>query len=996
MHPIHQLIKLPALEHIINRFPLIITPETLVVDVIALMSQTLGSNCSLPSLKASSLQASNLNQIDHERKSCALVVDGLRLVGIFTERDVVKLAASCMNLSSVTVGEVMTQPVISLNLSQNIHTLTALSILRQHNIRHLPILDDKEQLLGIITPGSIRQVLQPTNLLKIRDVSEVLTTQVVHTLGSTSLLELAQIMTERQVSCVVIVEEDDAPYHPIGIITERDIVQFKVLELDLAHTKAGVVMSTPLFCLHPKDSLWFAHQKMLQYYVRRLVVTADSGELLGIVTQSSFLEFLNPIEISGLVMTLQQQVEEQTAELQQVNQELQQEISKRQQIETALRQSYDELERRVKERTAEITQANLLLQQEISERRIAESALHNIKAALESAVEGISQLDSQGLYLSVNSSYANIVGYKPEEMIGMEWQKTIHPDDELKMLGAYQQMLAIGKVEVEARGIRKDGSSFYKQLVMVKAYNQEQQFIGHYCFCKDISERKLAEAKIREQAALLDVATNAILVRGLDSNIFYWNKGAERLYGWSSEEVIGKNANRILYKNAEQLPSEALFNVVEFNSWQGELNKVTKDGKNIIVDSHWTLVRDEAGEPKFILTVDADITDKKQIETQFLRTQRLQSLGTLASGIAHDFNNILTPILAIAQLLPLKLPNADEQTHLLVKMLEESTKRGADLVKQILSFARGAEGKRTVMQIRHLIKEVADITKSTFPKSIEINTILSTKDLWVICADATQLHQVLMNLCVNARDAMPNGGTLTIKAENRYIDEAYARMNEEGGTSTYVVITIADTGVGIPEEIQEQIFDPFFTTKEVGRGTGLGLSTVLGIIKNHNGFVKVYSELGKGTQFKIYLPAVAGKEIAFTEDVKLPKGNGETILVVDDDSAVREIIQASLDNYNYNTLSAADGVEAIAFYAQNKKLISVVLIDIMMPSMDGLTAIRTLKKINPQVRIIATSGLISNKNLVAAANIGVDNFLSKPYSIKELLDAVSDVLKHKM
>jgi PAS domain S-box-containing protein len=989
MHSIHQLIKLPALEHIINRFPLIVTPGTLVVNAITLMSQTLGSNCSLPSL-----EISNLSQFDRDRRSCVLVVDGSHLVGIFTERDVVKLAASCMDLSSVTVAEVMTRQVISLKLSQNIHTLTALSLLRQYHIRHLPVLDEREQLMGIITPNTIRQVLQPTNLLKIRDVSEVITTQVAHAPPSASLLELAQIMAERQLSCVVIVKEDHTPYCPIGIITERDIVQFKVLELDLAQTEAGMMMSTPLFCLHPKDSLWTAHQEMLRHYVRRLVVTGDSGELLGIVTQSSFLELLDPIEISGMVMTLQQQVEEQTTELQQVNQELQQEIRKRQQTEILLRQSYDELERRVKERTAEMTQANLLLQQEISERKIAESALHNIKAALESAVEGISQLDSQGRYITVNSAYASIVGYQQEEMIGMEWQKTVHPDDKPKMLEAYQHMLTNGKVEVEARGVRKDGSIFYKQLVMVNAYDQQQQFIGHYCFCKDISERKLAEAKIREQAALLDVATNAILVRGLeDGKIFYWNKGAERLYGWSSEEVIGKSVNRVLYKDDSLQPEEALFNVIKFNSWQGELHKVTKDGKNIIVDSHWTLVRDEVGEPKFILAVDADITEKKQIENQLLRTQRLESLGTLSSGIAHDFNNILTPILAIAQLLPLKLPNADEQTSLLMKMLEESTKRGANLVKQILSFARGAEGKRIVMQVRHLIKEVADIAKSTFPKSIEIKTTLATKDLWTVCADATQLHQVLMNLCVNARDAMPNGGTLTIEAENRYIDETYARMNLEAATSTYVVITIADTGVGIPPEIQERIFDPFFTTKEVGKGTGLGLSTVLGIVKNHGGFVKMYSELGTGTQFKIYLPAVAGKEIAFTEDVELPSGNGETILVVDDDSAVREIIQASLQNYNYKTLSAADGVEAIAYYAQNKKLVSVVLIDIMMPSMDGLTAIRTLKKINPQVKIIATSGLTSNRSLVAAADIGVDNFLPKPYSMKELLDTMSAILK---
>jgi two-component system, cell cycle sensor histidine kinase and response regulator CckA len=406
------------------------------------------------------------------------------------------------------------------------------------------------------------------------------------------------------------------------------------------------------------------------------------------------------------------------------------------------------------------------------------------------------------------------------------------------------------------------------------------------------------------------------------------------------------------------------------------------------------LVRDEAGQPKSILTVDTDITDKKQLEAQFFRVQRLESLGTIASGIAHDFNNILTPILAAAQLLPLRLTDIDDSSKLLLQILEDSSKRGAELVKQILSFARGGESNRTTLQLRHLLKEVVQFVKSTFPKSIEISIDIATPNLWTIWADATQLHQVLMNLVVNARDAMPLGGTLSLAASNLYIDETYAQMTLEAQVGSYVVITVADTGTGIHPEIIDRIFDPFFTTKEVGKGTGLGLSTALGIIKNHGGFVKVYSEVGKGTQFQVYLPAqgeTATQIVA--KDLAMLAGSGELILVVDDDSAVQMITKTSLEDYNYKTLIANDGIEAIAYYAKRKNEISAVLMDIQMPSMNGLIAIQTLKKLNPSIKIIATSGLVSNNQL--ASEIGVDTFLSKPYTINELLNILHEVLNTK-
>jgi CheY-like chemotaxis protein len=295
------------------------------------------------------------------------------------------------------------------------------------------------------------------------------------------------------------------------------------------------------------------------------------------------------------------------------------------------------------------------------------------------------------------------------------------------------------------------------------------------------------------------------------------------------------------------------------------------------------------------------------------------------------------------------------------------------------------------VQVRHLISEVKQIAKETFPKSIEVYTDISP-DLWTVSGDATQLHQVLMNLCLNARDALPDGGILSISGKNVFIDEHYVRLNIEAKVGSYIVITVSDTGTGISVESLDRIFEPFFTTKELGKGTGLGLSTVLGIIKSHGGFIKVYSEMGQGTEFKVYLPALEETQTLLVEDFKLPRGHGEVILVVDDEAAIRRITQTSLETYGYRVLTASDGIEAIALYAQHKKEISLVVIDMMMPNMDGLTTIRTLRKIKPQVKIIAVSGLASNDKLAQVATLGVKTFISKPYTTEELLNTINGVL----
>ncbi|MFN6478078.1 response regulator [Nostoc sp. DedQUE07] len=589
-------------------------------------------------------------------------------------------------------------------------------------------------------------------------------------------------------------------------------------------------------------------------------------------------------------------------------------------------------------------------------------------------------------------------GLTVEKILGKQDLDIVPIEDAQRLVAIKRGVLTTGIGTREEVSITIKDTTRYYDLTVEPLRNETQEIVGVTCASIDISERqaalrdrKLAQEKIREQAALLDVTTDAICVRDLNNQIIFWNKGAETLYGWQATEAWGKNASELLYDEPSPEIEAALLQAISKGKWQGELTKLTKMNKEVLVASRWTLVCDEQGKPKSILTVDTDITEKKHLEAQLFRAQRLESIGTLASGIAHDLNNILTPILAGAQLLPLKFPNADERTRHLLEILEINARRGADLVKQVLSFARGVEGKHITLQLKHIIVEIAKILKETFPKSIEISTNVP-QDLWMVSGDSTQLHQVLMNLCVNARDAMSNGGTLSISAENMLIDANYARMNLEAKEGPYIVITVSDTGVGIPKQMLDRIFEPFFTTKDVGQGTGLGLSTVLGIVKSHGGFVNVYSELASGTSFQVYLPAVGGMETISPENLPPQTGHGELILVVDDEAAIQEITTTSLEAYNYKILVANDGIEAIALYAQNRDRISAVLMDIMLPSLDGLIAIRTLQKINPQVKIIASSGLMSDKKLSAVAAIGVNTFLSKPYTVNELLLSLHKVL----
>ena len=391
------------------------------------------------------------------------------------------------------------------------------------------------------------------------------------------------------------------------------------------------------------------------------------------------------------------------------------------------------------------------------------------------------------------------------------------------------------------------------------------------------------------------------------------------------------------------------------------------------------------------MCIDTDKTEQKKLEKQVLRAQRLESVGLLAGGIAHDLNNVLTPVLMSVSLLRQMCP-APAAIRLL-DMLETSAKHGAGLIQQVLAFSRGADGEREPLEPRLVIRDVVRLLGETLPRSIEIEVDLPD-GLWLVQSNSTQLSQVLMNLGVNARDAMPEGGQLMIRSRNVIVDEVMAGANPGAKPGRHLVITVSDTGMGIPPEVRDRIFDPFFTTKATGKGTGLGLSTVLGIVKSHRGFLQMQSEVGRGTAFHLYFPAVASAEAAPERPASLApaRGNGETILVIDDEENVRAVTCEILKSFGYDVVAAASGGDALEIYRQREGRIHAVLTDMMMPEMQGPEVMSRLRELNPAIRIVAMSGMLDRELAETEETPGRFAFVQKPMASGTLVRAIQRVL----
>jgi PAS domain S-box-containing protein len=476
--------------------------------------------------------------------------------------------------------------------------------------------------------------------------------------------------------------------------------------------------------------------------------------------------------------------------------------------------------------------------------------------------------------------------------------------------------------------------------------------------------------------------------------VLFVSRAVERMWGLPAEKFYEDARNWLgaLHPDDQPHVQEAYDAILSGRSdrFEVEYRVVRPDGSIRWIAASGTPIRDAQGTIIQIGGVTRDITERKQLDSQRLRTQRLESIGTLAGGIAHDLNNSLTPILMVTALLRMQYPDSTE----MIDNVESSARRGADMVRQLLTFARGVEGERLLVETKHLFKEMEKIIKGTFPKNIDLRTSYPKK-FGVVLGDVTQLHQVLLNLCVNARDAMPDGGTLTLEVENVTIDEACAATLPESRPGRYVIWRISDTGIGIPPEIVERIFEPFFSTKGPERGTGLGLSTVSGIVKSHGGFIQVRSMPGEGSTFSVYLPVDGSITASASFTGKIPakfRGKGETVLVVDDEAAVRQAARAVLMSLNFQVLTAANGLEALVTVGEKKSELKVVITDLHMPGLDGISFVRVLKSIAPEARVLVASGRLEE----AAANelraLGVEAFLDKPFSQEKLEEALKILL----
>ena len=644
--------------------------------------------------------------------------------------------------------------------------------------------------------------------------------------------------------------------------------------------------------------------------------------------------------------------------------------------------------------------AVLVVLRDISERTRAAERLvrseNQVRNILNTAMDGIISMDSQQNIVLFNAAAEAIFGWSAEQVLGRQIDCLI-PDRFRSQHRDQVEQFGRGAVQNRRMGpqrtiaaLRASGEEF-----QIEASISKTSADGGTLFTvilRDVTEAVLYRRQIEQQSQVLDQVSDAVSVHDLQDRITYWNAAAQCLFGWSAEEILGKNAFEILYRGDPEILSVIRRETAAGRGWAGELTKVVRSGEMIIVEHRRTILRDSNGVITGYLCLDIDITDRKKRERVAHRSQRLESIGTLAEGIAHDLNNVLTPLLMGANLLASGRVSANHQG--LLETMVASAHRGADLVKQLLSFAGGIQGQRSPVRMDKLIAEVHGLLEHTFPKSIQIQTRAEGSSPPVV-GDATELTQVLMNLCINARDAMPDGGTLAIEASSILLNGGASQMHPDAHAGTYIFVKVADTGCGMSPTVLDRIFDPFFTTKELGKGTGLGLATTQGIVKSHGGFIIVYSEPGRGSTFSIYLPAslTSTTTDSVTTTPTSGSGHGRTVLIVDDEAFILMLASITLTSAGYRVFTASDGSAAITLFEQHHHEISAVLLDIMMPGLDGLQTLDELRKIDPHVIVIACSGLRTAQREADALEHGAKAFLPKPYSDDHVLRTLAVLLK---
>ena len=892
-------LTLLELQSAIIRDPLVLSADATVMDAIALMSSG-RSQCD-----AENHSDNHQQQFQQDaRSSCVLVLEDEKLIGVITERDVVRLSAQQQNLNRLLVHEVMAHPVVTMRESDLTDLFLAVNLLQQYRIRHLPLLDDRDLLVGMVTHESLRQISRPIDLMRLRLVSEVMTPDVVCAASDRSMLAIAQMMAEQKISSVMIVETcitDTSLQIPVGIVTERDVVQFQALGLNLETCMAHTVMSTPIFAVKPEDNLLTVQQIMEQRLIRRLAVTGEFGELLGIVTQTSLLQALNPTEIYNLAKVLEAKVEQLESEK-----------------ATLLKHRNIELERQVHERTTFLLEA--------------EKALQKINQSLELTVQ----------------------------------ERT-------------QELWQVNKL----------------------------------------------------QRAILDGTDYAIISTDLNGIIQTFNAGAEKMLGYSTEEVIGKITPEIFFDHQELIDrTSSISGAVEQNNWrlgtlmslanQGILNlsqewtNIRKDGSRFPAEISVTVLTDDDGKTIGFLSVRKDISDRKQSETKLqLANQELMRATRLKdeflANMSHELRTPLNSILGMNEALQDKIFGSINEGQLkALQTIENSSRHLLTLINDILDVAKIESGQVTLelkaTDIDSLCKSsIAFIKQQALTKRIQLIDRIP-KNLPEIMLDETRIRQVLINLLNNAVKFTLEGGTITLEVSQVQLESSTTNLTP----LNYIKIAVIDTGIGISAENIQKLFQPFIQIDSALNrqytGTGLGLALVKRLVEIHGGNVELTSEVGVGSCFAINLPFNIGSAAidAQTENLSGQSQIGQSqteelisplILLAEDNEANIATFTSYLKAKGYRILSATDGQQAINFAKAHHP--DLILMDIQMPVIDGMEAIKQIR-LNPDlvdIPIIALTALAMTGDREKCLAVGANEYLSKPIKLKSLDQMIQTWLK---
>ncbi len=602
-------------------------------------------------------------------------------------------------------------------------------------------------------------------------------------------------------------------------------------------------------------------------------------------------------------------------------------------------------------------------------------------------------LDTSGRCLYANPAYARAMGREERrEMAANDFFADVHPEDRPVVQEMFREVLSGGRTtRAEFRLLREDRSVRHIEAQANVAREAHGEWVQVVVVGRDATERRRTEQRVREQAALLDMAQDAIVVRDLDNRVTYFNQGAAKLYQLEREKELNRPVNELWTEDSQRV-DVARRATMFYGEWMGEMRQRTRAGNDVLLQSRWSLVKDEDGAPAGFLVINTDISEKKRLESQLLRVQRVESIGLLAGGVAHDINNVLVPIMVSSELLESMVTAPEGKAFL--SSIRASAQHGAALVRQLLAFARGAVGQPTELACRPLLSDFVGFLTQTFPRNVRFSLNVAD-DPWPVKGDATQLKQVLMNLCLNARDAMPNGGAIGIRVRNVNLSEAEAESLRDVKAGPHVEISVSDTGSGMSPEVVSRIFDPFFTTKEVGKGTGLGLAAVRGIIKGHDGAITVESEPGEGTTFRIFLPAARVPEVADRKSTAANLGDGQSILLIDDEPSVRDVLAALLTTSGYRVLKAGSGDEGIRKFHAHRPEVALIITDIMMSGTDGFAVIREVRKVDQSLPILAMSGMASAGCFDDRAEELSVTLLAKPLTQAILLEAVKNALEPK-